>query len=92
MVFVMFKRTGGIMVEITIVGTGCTKCKKLEDIVKEAVSDMNINADIKKMTDIKEIVQAGILMTPGLIIDGKVEFTGKVPSKEDVKKIIKSSL
>ena len=78
--------------EITIVGTGCAKCKKLEEIAREAVSDMKVDADIKKMSDINEITKTGILMTPGLIIDGKVKLTGKVPSKEEVTKIIKASM
>ncbi|KJS88216.1 MAG: redox-active disulfide protein 2 [Peptococcaceae bacterium BICA1-8] len=78
--------------EITIVGTGCAKCKKLEEIAREAVSDMKVEADIKKMSDINEIAKTGILMTPGLIIDGKVKLTGKVPSKEEVTKIIKASM
>lgn len=80
------------MVEITVVGTGCAKCKKLEEIVREVVSEMGVEADIKKMTDVAEIAQTGILMTPGLMIDGKVKLKGKVPSKTEVEKIIKASL
>lgn len=78
--------------EIIVVGTGCAKCKKLEEIAREAVSEMKIEANVKKMTDIKEIAQTGILMTPGLIIDGKVKSTGKVPSKDEIKKIINASM
>lgn len=75
--------------EITIVGTGCTKCKKLEEIVREVVGEQGLEASISKMTDIKEIAQTGILMTPGLIIDGKVKVAGKLPSKAEVEKILK---
>lgn len=78
--------------EITVVGTGCAKCNKLEEITREAVNELNIEAEIKKMTNIKEIAQTGILLTPGLIINGKIKLAGKVPSKEEVKKIIKGSL
>ena len=78
--------------EITVVGTGCAKCNKLEEITREAVNELNIKAEIKKMTNIKEIAQTGILLTPGLIINGKIKLAGKVPSKEEVKKIIKGSL
>lgn len=77
--------------EITVVGTGCTKCKKLEEIVREVVTEKGFEASINKMTDIKEIAQTGILMTPGLIIDGKVKVSGKLPSKAEVEKIIESS-
>lgn len=78
--------------EITIVGTGCANCNKLEKITREVINDMNVEANIKKMTDIAEIAQTGILMTPGLIIDGKVKLTGKVPSKAEITKIIKASM
>jgi small redox-active disulfide protein 2 len=78
--------------EITVVGTGCAKCKKLEEITREAVSELNVDAQVNKMTDINEIAKTGILMTPGLIIDGKVKLSGKLPSKNEVMKIIKSSM
>lgn len=77
--------------KITVVGTGCFKCKKLEEIVREVVDEQGVEASINKMTDIKEIAQTGILMTPGLIIDGKVKVAGKLPSKAEVEKIIASS-
>lgn len=76
---------------ITIVGTGCTKCKKLEEVVKEVVSEKGLDATVNKMTDINEIAQTGILMTPGLIIDGIVKLSGKVPSKIEVEKLIESA-
>lgn len=78
--------------EITVVGSGCAKCKKLEEITREAVSELNVDAQVNKMTDINEIAKTGILMTPGLIIDGKVKLSGKLPSKNEVMKIIKSSM
>jgi protein-disulfide isomerase len=53
---------------------------------------MNVNASIGKISDINEIAQTGILMTPALIIDGKVKLLGKVPSREEAAKIIKASL
>lgn len=78
--------------DIKIVGTGCAKCKKLEEITREVVQELNVDAEVGKISDIKEIAQTGILMTPGLIIDGKVKLSGKVPSKEETVKIIKASL
>lgn len=78
--------------DIKIVGTGCAKCKKLEEVVREVVKELDVEASISKISDIKEIAQTGILMTPGLIIDGKVKLSGKVPSKEEATKIIKASL
>lgn len=76
---------------ITVVGTGCFKCKKLEEIVKEVVAEKGIEASVNKMTDVMEISKTGILMTPGLMIDGVVRLSGKLPSKKEVEKIIESA-
>jgi len=78
--------------EIKVVGTGCAKCNKLEETVKEALKDLNVEAEVSKISDLKDIAKTGILMTPGLIIDGKVKLSGKVPSKEEAIKIIKASM
>lgn len=78
--------------EIKVVGTGCAKCNKLEENVKEALKDLNVEAEVSKISDLSDIAKTGILMTPGLIIDGKVKLSGKVPSKEEAIKIIKASM
>lgn len=77
--------------DITVVGTGCFKCKKLEEIVREVVAERGVDATIRKMSDVKDIAQTGIFMTPGLIIDGQVKLSGKLPSKVEIEKIIESS-
>lgn len=77
--------------EIKVLGTGCKKCKQLEELVKEVVKETKVEAEVIKVTDIKDIVNAGIMLTPGLMIDGKVKFTGKVPSKADLVKMITES-
>ena len=74
--------------EIKILGTGCKKCNQLEELTKEAVKEAKVEAEVIKVTDIKEIAKAGVMLTPGLMIDGKVKFTGKVPSKADLVKLI----
>ncbi|MGI6308808.1 MAG: thioredoxin family protein [Dethiobacteria bacterium] len=76
--------------EIKILGTGCPKCRKLEEMVKEVVQETNLDASVMKVTDIKEIVQAGVMLTPGLMIDGDVKFCGKLPPKGELAKIIKA--
>jgi len=73
-------------------GTGCKKCKQLEELVKEVVKETKVDAEVIKVTDIKAIVEAGIMLTPGLMIDGKVKFTGKVPSKADLVKMITENI
>lgn len=77
--------------EIKVLGTGCAKCTKLEELVKEVVAETGVTASIEKVTDIKEIIQAGVIMTPGLMIDGQVKVTGKLPSKGEITNLIKSA-
>ena len=74
--------------EIKVLGTGCSKCHALENMVKEVLGETGLTAEIKKITDIKEIASHGIMLTPGLVINGKVKSAGKVLSKNDVKKYI----
>jgi small redox-active disulfide protein 2 len=76
--------------KIGILGTGCPKCKKLAQNVEEAVKELNMDAEILKVTNIDEIMNYGIMMTPGLVIDGEVKSAGKVLGKEDIKKILLS--
>ena len=67
---------------IKVYGTGCARCRNLEQLCYDAVAEMNINADIQKVTEIDAIVKAGIMMTPGLEINGKIVSAGKIPTKE----------
>ena len=73
---------------IKVLGSGCAKCKKLEENVKKAVAEMNIEATVEKVKDIKDIVEYGVMKTPGLVIDEQVKITGKVPSVEEIKKLL----
>ncbi|MCF8309338.1 MAG: thioredoxin family protein [Bacteroidales bacterium] len=70
--------------EIKVLGTGCPKCKKLEKTTQEAVEEAGIEADISKVEDINDIMQYGVMVTPALVIDGKVVVSGKVPKKEEI--------
>ena len=76
------------MKKIQILGTGCAKCKTLTENVRKAVDLAGIEAEIEKVEDIREIMKFNILMTPGLVIDGEVKVAGKVPSVDDLKKMI----
>ena len=73
---------------IKILGSGCSKCKKLEANAKEAVKEMGIEATIEKVEDIKSIMSYGVMSTPALVIDDEVKATGKVLSKDDIKKYL----
>jgi small redox-active disulfide protein 2 len=74
--------------EIKILGTGCPKCKTLEKITREVVNEMGIAANIVKEEDIVRIMNYGIMHTPGLVINGKVVLSGRVPSTKEIKEIL----
>jgi small redox-active disulfide protein 2 len=78
--------------EIKILGTGCAKCHQLEQTVKEVINEMAIEADMGYVKDIKKIMEYPILTTPGLVIDGKVVCSGRLPTKAEVTSFITTAL
>jgi small redox-active disulfide protein 2 len=70
--------------KIEILGTGCTKCRELEAKVKEAVAKSGKFVQIEKVEDIMKIMEYNVMSTPGLVIDGVVKSTGKVPSVDEI--------
>lgn len=77
--------------DIKILGSGCKKCTKLYELVNESIKKMGIKADIEKVTDFKDIVSYGVMKTPGLVIDGNVKVSGRVPSKDEIEKLLAAS-
>ena len=77
--------------KIKILGTGCTKCQLLEKIIKEVVDELGVDAEIEKIQDINKIMEYPILTTPGLVIDGKVVCSGRVPAKEEILAFVTNS-
>ncbi len=73
------------MTTLKVFGTGCANCKRLEQLCIDTVAEMNIDAKVEKVTDLMEIMQSGIMSTPGLSINGKVVSSGKIPTKETLK-------
>jgi small redox-active disulfide protein 2 len=71
--------------EIKVLGPGCAKCKKTEEIVKQAVADAEAQATVEKVTDLMKIAGFGVFGTPAVVIDGEVKSVGKVPTPADVK-------
>lgn len=71
--------------KIQVLGTGCPKCKQLMENAKKAFP----GAAVEKVDDIDKILEFGVMMTPALVVDGKVLSSGKVPSPEDMKKLVK---
>lgn len=78
--------------EIKILGTGCARCKALEQNVMDALAEMNAAADVEKVTDINKITDYGVMITPGLVINGRVKVSGRVPDKEEIKRLISEEL
>jgi small redox-active disulfide protein 2 len=73
---------------IQVLGTGCTRCKTLHEMVTKAVQDIGVDAQVEKVEDIEKIMAFEVLMTPALVINGEVKAAGRVPNIEEVKKLI----
>lgn len=74
--------------KIEILGTGCQKCIKLAKNAEEAVKGKGADYEIEKVTDLKKIMEYGVMMTPGLVLDGKVVSVGKILSPDEIKKLL----
>lgn len=74
--------------KIEVLGPGCPKCEKLMANTQAAVKDLGIAAEVHKVTDIAKFMSYGVMLTPALVVDGKVKCAGKVPSAEEIKKLI----
>ncbi len=77
------------MKKIQILGTGCPKCKKLAEAADNAAKDLNLDYTLEKVTDINQIMTFGVMMTPALVVDGAVKVSGKIPSAEEIKQLLK---
>jgi small redox-active disulfide protein 2 len=75
--------------KIEILGTGCAKCRATEKIVKKAVEELGIQAEVVKVEDLQDIINRGVMMTPAVVVDGEVKIVGHQPTVEEIKKIIK---
>jgi small redox-active disulfide protein 2 len=71
--------------KIEILGTGCAKCKALEENAKKAVAEAGVFAQVEKVEDLVEIMNYGVMNTPGLVINGEVKSTGKLLNSEEIK-------
>jgi small redox-active disulfide protein 2 len=77
---------------IEVLGTGCAKCKALEKITREVVEQNGIDAGIRKVEDIMEIMKFNVMTTPALVVDGKVVVKGRVPSIEELKELLTNKI
>ena len=76
--------------KVEILGIGCSKCKQLTANVEEVVKELNLTAEVIKVTEINKIIEYGVMMTPALVIDGKVVSAGKVLTKDQVKDLMQT--
>ena len=74
--------------KIEVLGTGCARCHKLEEQTREALKDSGIEAELTKVEDIKKIMGYGVMAMPALVVNGEVKIAGKIPSKEEIIKLI----
>ena len=73
---------------IKVLGSGCAKCKKLEENAKKAVAELTLEATIEKVKDINDIAEYGVMQTPALVVDEKVKTMGKVLTVEQIKELL----
>ena len=75
--------------KIQVLGPGCAKCNQLAETVAAAAKELAIDCEMEKVTDFNRILSFGVMMTPGLVVDGEVKAVGRVPSLDEVKNMLK---
>jgi len=78
--------------EIKVLGPGCKKCKETEKAVQKALEELGVQADVEKVEDMDKIADYNVLLTPGLVINGKVKVTGRVPKHKDIIRYIQEEM
>lgn len=76
------------MKNIVVLGPGCPRCETLAKLTRQAADQLGIAYGLEKVTDIKEFPKYGLMMTPGLVVDGELKVQGKVPSLDEIKKLL----
>jgi small redox-active disulfide protein 2 len=74
--------------KIEIAGPGCARCKATEKVVQEVCDELKLDAEISHIYDVREFLKLGVRITPAVILNGKIVISGKVPTKEELKKIL----
>ncbi len=74
--------------EVKILGTGCPKCKKLTEVTEQAAKELGIEISIEKVTDLEKILSYSVMSTPALVVNGVVKVAGRIPSHDDLKKML----
>lgn len=79
------------MKKLQILGTGCARCNALAEAATKAADELGIEYEVEKITDIKNIMSFGVMVTPALVIDGAVKITGKIPNHTELKVLLSAS-
>ena len=74
--------------QLLVIGPGCTRCKTLAQLTEQAVKELGVTAEINKVTDLKQIMALGVMMTPALAVNGTIRLAGRVPSLDEIKKLL----
>jgi small redox-active disulfide protein 2 len=74
--------------KIEILGSGCAKCKSVDKLIRKVVEELGIQAEIIKVEDLQEIINRGIMMTPTVFINGEAKIVGRVPTPDEIKKLL----
>ena len=77
--------------QLLVIGPGCAKCKTLAQFTEQAVKELGVSAEINKVTDLKQIMALGVMMTPALAVNGTIKVTGKVPSVAEIKTLLQQA-
>ena len=77
------------MKKLQILGTGCPKCKKLTENAETAASELGIDIEVVKVSEINDIMSFGVMMTPALAVDGEVKIVGKLATVDEIKELLK---
>ena len=76
------------MTKIQILGSGCAKCRQLTAVAEQAAQDLGLQYELEKVTDVNRYAEFGVMFTPALVVDGVVKLSGKVPSFDEVKRLL----
>ena len=77
--------------QLLVIGTGCAKCKTLAQFTEQAAKELGLEYELNKLTDLKQIMALGVMMTPALAVNGTIKVVGKVPSVAEIKTILQQA-
>jgi small redox-active disulfide protein 2 len=77
------------MMKIEVLGTGCPRCQSTDQNVRKALVELQVKAEVVKVTEIDDILARGVMFTPALVIDGKIVLQGKIPTVDQIKQLVK---